>query len=537
MPDTFYIAALKVEGDLSFAKFISNTSYYHRKEETGYDGTLYNLGFYQEQPTTLGASPVIPYGDIVGNGVGYPFLDGTGLHLPAGATNYRSPASIDNGQQNITEELRLQSNDSSSQLSWTTGIFFAADRQTYLEQIHDPLLNELTMAATGNPYTTYFTAAPDYVNPVLETTSGPFAYDSYYLQTRSVDKQYAVFADGTYSFTDQYKLNIGLRESHTEFSFNTLTGGPQLFLEPQTQAASVKENSFTPKLNLSYQYDPHNLYYFTYAKGFRPGGGNNPVPYAACSGDFQTFNIKAAPLTFSSDSVDSFEVGAKNNIDNRFKFASSIYYIKWNNIQQTVVPPVCQISFIDNLGKAVAKGADLQAEIALTDHFTAEFATGYTDARYTQDSKLSPAEQHPIVASGDAITGQSGQPNAPFTASLGLEYKFTMFSRESFIRVDDEYESRSKWPSPQQDLNTLQGDSANFVLASTNFASLRSGMDFGSFQLAAFIDNLTDTHPVTNYEFSIDPGQLSPAGTPYSRLQRDFTYRPRTFGLTFTYRH
>jgi hypothetical protein len=36
---------------------------------------------------------------------------------------------------------------------------------------------------------------------------------------------------------------------------------------------------------------------------------------------------------------------------------------------------------------------------------------------------------------------------------------------------------------------------------------------------------------VTNYEWSINP---QVAGT--SRLERDFAYRPRTFGLTFIYR-
>ena len=56
-----------------------------------------------------------------------------------------------------------------------------------------------------------------------------------------------------------------------------------------------------------------------------------------------TFNITGAPQTFSSDTVNSYEVGAKNNFNNRVRLASSVYYIKWNNIQQTVVPPVCQI--------------------------------------------------------------------------------------------------------------------------------------------------------------------------------------------------
>ena len=97
------------------------------------------------------------------------------------------------------------------------------------------------------------------------------------------------------------------------------------------------------------------------------------------------------------------------------KIASSIYYIRWNNIQQTVVPPICQISFITNLGQAVAKGADIQAEIAMTDAFTAEISAGYTDARYTEDSRLSPVETTPIVANGDAIDGQSGQPAGAMT--------------------------------------------------------------------------------------------------------------------------
>ncbi|MGA2777589.1 MAG: TonB-dependent receptor [Steroidobacteraceae bacterium] len=509
-PDTYWISAIKIEGDLGAAKLISNTSYFHRREETGYDGTLYNLGFYQ---TFLGGF--------------YPLIDANGLHLPPTLSSYYAPASIDNGQENFAQEVRLQSNDPSSALFWTTGLFFGLNHQTYLEQIHDPQLNALTEAVAGVPYTSVFTDPNG--NPVPYDPR--FPNDSYFLQTFSEDKQLAWFAEGTYAFTDQWKATAGVRLSRTEFSFNTLTGGPQLFLADQANNGDKKETSFTPKLSLSYQYDPHNLYYFTYAKGFRPGGANNPVPQAACSQDFANFGIKSSPATFNSDTVNSFEVGAKNNIDNRVKLASSIYYIRWNNIQQTVVPPICQISFIDNLGQAVAKGADIQADIAITDSFTVELASGYTDARYTQNSLLSPTgTTGPVVSSGDAITGQSGQPNAPFTATIGLEYKFTAFSLESFVRIDDEYESRAKWPSPQQDPNTLQYDPANYTLSSTSFASARAGVEFAGWQIAAFCDNLTDSHTITNYEWSINPGD----GT--SRLQREFTFRPRTIGLTFTYR-
>ena len=530
IPDTFYIPALKIEGDLGKVNLISNTSYYHREETTGYDGTLYNLGFYQANAVppavpVFGLSSFLP-------GV-FPMLDGNGLHLPAGATDYRSPASVANGQQGITQEVRLQSADFNAPLVWTTGLFFSYMRQSYLEQIYDPLLNELSMAATvgHQPYTNFFCYTNTAGVCVPVTYDSRFPNDSYFLQTHAQDKQIALFGEGTYSFTDQFKTTVGVRYSKTKYSFNTLTGGPQLFLPPQANSGDIKENSFTPKVSLQYQHDPRNMYYATYAKGFRPGGANNPVPQAACSSDFQSFGISQAPPTFSSDTVDSYEIGAKNNFNNRVKIASSIYYIRWNNIQQTVVPPICQISFITNLGQAVAKGADIQAEIAITDSLTAEVSAGYTDARYTEASKLSPVETTPIVANGDAIVGQSAQPGPPVTASIGLEYKFTVLEREAFVRVDDEYQGAPKWSGASQDPGTLQFDSANYPLSSTNFASARGGMKFGDLQLEAFVDNLTDSHTITNYEWSIDP---QVPGT--SRLQRDFTFRPRTVGLTFIYR-
>ncbi len=99
------------------------------------------------------------------------------------------------------------------------------------------------------------------------------------------------------------------------------------------------------------------------------------------------------------------------------------------------------------------------------------------------------------------------------------------------MRADYEYQGKAKWPSPTQDPNTLQYDSAFYTLDATNFVTLRGGMYFGAWQIAAFVDNLTDTHTVTNYDWTIDPG------TGDSRLQRQYTFRPRTYGLNFTYRN
>jgi len=520
-PDKFYLPALKIQGDFGAFQLISNTSYYHRSEVSGYDGTLYNLGFYQ----TFG----------VQDGVPYPLLDGSGVHLPPEIAGYRSPATVANDQQNFTQEIRLQSSDPAAKLLWTGGLFFSSNRQQYLEEIHDPQLEEFSQSIFGVGYLDEFS----FEDPIGSGnfTSVPYdpryPNDSYFLHTHARDKQYALFGEATYSITDSLKVTAGVRFSRTEFTFDSETGGPQLFAPNQESHPGSKENSFTPKLNVSYQIDPGNMVYATYAKGFRPGGGNNPLPTAACQEDFDNFGISKSPDSYKSDSVHSFEVGSKNNIGGRLRLASSLYYIRWNNIQQTVVPPVCQISFITNLGRAVAKGGDIQVEWQATDALTTELTAGYTDARFTKTSYFGDAAAGaPVVSSGNAIVGQSGQPGAPVTVSVGAQYKFLLAEHDSFVRFDYEYAGRNHWLSPRQDQSTAQGDPDNYTLSATNFASVRAGMKFNAWSVEPFIDNLFDTHTVTNYDFTISPGCDG-----CTRLQRQFTFRPRTYGVTATYRY
>jgi iron complex outermembrane recepter protein len=541
-PDTFYLPSLKIQGDLGSVTFISNTSFYHRENTTGYEATLYNLGYYQTQ----NAAPIFPRNwPWVAP---FPLLDGQGLHVPG--LDYRaSGSSVQNGQENITQEFRLQSNDPNARLVWTAGIFANENRQTYLERIHDPMLGQLTNAVLGEPnYLNVFCYVDSSGNCIGVPFDPNYPEDSYFLRTSSTDKQLAGFGELTYGFTDQLKLTVGARYSHMTYSFNTLTGGPQLYAPTREGSGNNSENAFTPKVSLQYQYDLNNLYYATYAKGFRPGGANNPIPNAACPTDFANFGINEDPPTFSSDSVKSYELGAKNNLNNRVRLATSIYYIQWNNIQQLIVPPVCQISFIANTGNATVKGADLQADFSVTSAFTVEMALGYTQARYTEDFRFAPpcpggvpapgcaADPRPLVADGNAIVSASsetggGQPTAPFTASLALEYHFPVFERETFVRLDGQYAAHAKWPTANLDPNTSQYQSVNYVLPSTTFLSFRGGMQFNQLSLQAFVDNLTDSHTITDYNWTIDP---LVAGT--SRLQRNYSFRPRTFGITAIYR-
>jgi outer membrane receptor protein involved in Fe transport len=540
-PDVFYLPALNVQADMGPVRLISTTSYFHRDEISGYDGTLYNLGYYQSQISVAdGATPA--------GLAAFPLLDGSGVHLPPGLTNYRSPASVTNTQRNLTQEFRLQSTDPTARVEWTAGVFYSLDRQYSLEEIHDPMADALFNYLFGEPIAEYF----EY-NPVLNPNGSSYLPmgDSYFNRLVSYDRQIAGFGEVNFKLTDTLKLTAGVRVSKDSYTIESLSGGPQNGLTlPGTQSNS--EKPVTPKAGIEWQADPNDLYYFTYSKGFRPGGGNASIPYDptftnlnfGCTGDFQTEGLtKGAPATYKSDSVNSFEVGAKNNIQNIVRLASSIYYIKWNNIQENVVPPICQIQFTDNLGNAVSKGFDLQADVLVTDAFSIESSFGYTDARYTTTTYLGPAKTGlPVVVAGDAVAGPNGIGTGysipPYSISLGLQYKFKSFAHESYVRGDWEYLAGDKWQHATQDPNTSSYDPTGLPTERESFGSLRAGTQLGGVGLSLFVDNVTDSHTILNYNHQTNT-YGGPEGTTLlaSPAYRYISYRPRTFGVTLVYRH
>jgi iron complex outermembrane recepter protein len=349
------------------------------------------------------------------------------------------------------------------------------------------------------------------------------------------------------------KLTAGVRVSKTTYSIESLSDGPQNSgPRPGTQQNS--ETPVTPKAGIQWQADPNDMFYFTYAKGFRSGGGNPSIPYdptfqnpaIGCTQDFLNFGIPHAPATYKSDSVQSFEVGAKNNIENRVRLASSIYYIRWNNIQGNVVPPICQIQWTDNLGNAISKGFDLQADIQVTSALSIDSSFGYTDARYTKNGfptgavLTGPNPPLPLVATGDAVAGPNGIGTGysipPYSVSVGLEYKFRTFAHESFVRGDYEYLAGDKWVHPNLDPRTSSYDSTGLGTERQVFASLRAGTNIGDWAVSAFVDNLTDSHPLLNFNHQTNSyaGGPNGAATPAYRY---ITYRPRTFGITATFKY
>ena len=517
-PDRFIQPTFKVEWDAGPVKFISNTSYYDRREQVnGYSGTLYNLSYFQHflAPAATNTEAGFPsdpeFVACDSCGSFYPLLTATGPNVP-GLPNYISTNLITNAQQNFTQEFRVQSTDAASRLQWTAGFFYSFNRQQSNEQIFDPELPQLTQLLWGETLLQAWgeNLLPDGVD-----------YDN---NTRSKDQQEALFVDATYAITEQLKFNVGLRYAWTRFAFINSNDGPQDLLDnggvPAIATGSKSEQPFTPKFSLSYQLTPDDLVYATAAKGYRIGGATPPLPPVACGTGF--------PDQYNSDSVWSYELGTKDRfLDRKLQVSASAFYITWSNIQQAFYVPLCGIQFTTNAGEAVAKGFDFQSQWQVTHALGLELSVGYTDAQFTRTAVdpaiLSATQSNDVLdIKGDALDADTG----PWTVTIGAQYDLTVLGQDAFFRVDDEFNSKRTTPIPNEDPGTAFYDPGLRPNPAVNQVSARAGVTIKSWDFAVFANNLFNAQP----QLSLQHEDAQTA------LYEAETLRPRTIGMAANYK-
>lgn len=532
--DRFYMPSAKIDWHLGGVELISNTSYFDRHERVqDYSGTLYDLSYFQQTVDT-GVLPIdfsTPctgglckfYADKVAADKTFvppPLLLPTGPSLPGyGATPafgpFKSINYITNDQKNFTQEVRLQSDDPDSRFTWILGGFYSRQAQLSVEEINDPQLPALTKYLWGDPPSGAACFDPPTGVPILDVWCEGLLPngDDYINHTQAHQRQIAMFGNATYAITDALKLQVGARIAKTHFDFTNFSDGAQNFGPLSVPGGKKNETPFTPMGSLTWQINDNDMIYGTISKGYRIGGANPLFPISACT------EIKVEPTSYNSDTVVNYEAGTKDRFaDGRFQVSGSVYYLKWNNIQQSITLPSCAFRYTVNQGSAESKGFDLQGEWLPIDNLDIDFSLGYTNAKYTSTALSAGLT---LARVGDKL------PGSPWTFSLGAQYNTDVWEHDAFVRVDYEFQSRETGLTPDRDPLTDISDTNIPGEPETNVVTLRAGTTFGNLNLSVFADNLLNAHPQLNLTHQDSNTVLYEAST----------LRPRTIGVTGTYRY
>jgi outer membrane receptor protein involved in Fe transport len=473
--DPFTLYAVKVNSDLGWSKLSSSTSYFSRNQTGTSDYTQF-LG-------TL----------FLGN----PYPSGPGS---AGGTG---SAYFTDSQRNVIEELKLQSTDPKAKVTWLAGLFLSRQDESTSEQISDLGL----MNATGIP--TFPGLAPGVLGAI-----GP--YDA-------VDRQVAIFGQADVSLTDTLKFTAGLRVANIKSSGQENFSGPLIGPVPSAVSSSLTETPVTPKFALSWQPDADDLFYVSAAKGYRVGG-INPDLGTLCAADLQALGLTSTPETYKSDSLWSYEIGSKNSFLNRsLQIDSSAFYVDWKNIQQSVYLPDCGNEFAANLGAATSKGMDTSVRFKPVSSLLLTVDAAYTNARYTQTVVAgTTGAGAPIVTKGDYLS------TTPWAFTFAADYKAPKFEDlKPYLHMDYQFNTRQQGMTTGQDPNNGGYDPNAIGLPETKIMALRAGARWDGWDASLFVNNLFNSLPELVHQHDL-------VGSP---LYFDRTWRPRTIGLTVSYRY
>jgi outer membrane receptor protein involved in Fe transport len=413
------------------------------------------------------------------------------------------------GQQMFTQDLRLQS-QGDGRLKWVIGAFYQNARQEISEFLPSQNADALTLAGFGETVDQVFGV------PLYEPG------DSLYLGVDgSRDKEEALYGQVDYQPIDRLTFTGGVRVSKDEFYATNGQYGPF-----GAGAAGVvmgeSDKPVTPKVAISYKPSQNVMVYTSVAKGFRPGGGNTPVPMSVCTSDLAAVGLKGPPASYAPDYVWSYEIGAKGALaDHRVTFESSAYYINWKDIQSVIGLP-CGFTITVNAAQAVSKGADVQVSLLPVTGLSLTAAVGYTDARYSKPlfgGVMSSGQRAVVIAQGDRLVGY------PLTVSIHGEYQALLSSRRElmgYLHADYNYASGSTPGHP----GTVSFDPYNNYIFSTHMGNLRLGLRTETLDTSIFVNNVFNSQSILSAGHALGQG-----------LFEDVLPRPRTIGATVTYRY
>ena len=251
--------------------------------------------------------------------------------------------------QKFSQEVRL-SGSLWSQTEWLVGGFYTHE--------HIPV----TLSILGE-------------NPQSGAIAGTFAtFDTPDTSTQ----EYAVFANLTQHFTDQFDVQLGGRGSDITVSPGNETvtgfGAEAFYLKPSPYlipGGSSTEHPFTFLITPRYKLSPDLMIYTRVASGYRAGGPNT------------NFGV---PPEYHSDSIRDYEIGTKGSVfDHTLSFDLSLYYIDWKKIQIQLDIPNTYVGYLANGGSAKSEGAELSLEWRPLRGLSVAAWGSYDDAVLTQN--------------------------------------------------------------------------------------------------------------------------------------------------------
>ncbi len=496
---------------------------------------------------------------------------------------------IDNDTKLFSEEIRIASNGE-GRISWVAGALFWQEKVDVLD-------GSLTCFSTTGVA----------CGPILARIlpSAPLNVPGDGLTPLNADKwvrdtdHYSVYGLVEWQFLDQWKLTLEGRQTWEDLEvrgpdqdnglfFGTSAGGP--FSPPASDGPGTPSSTglttvanarggteddqfFAPKVTVTWQATPDQLYYVSWAESFKPKGisallaGTGAFFNTACGGVTQpTCTDPIKDFRFDQEKLDNYELGAKTSwLDGKVRLNGAFFFQDFTNKQvstQVTDPNTGLLSArILNAGAAEVFGLELEATWFATDNLTLGLGYTWLDTEYT-DYKANTTGAGTIAYVGNCTMAATTEdlngdgnfvndPNAPTANDPGEVTRFCTIDysgNELEGAPQNALNGNARWQAPLvgstdyfldgdfefQD-DRFASDKNQMVFPSYWLFNFRAGIVNDSWDVMAYVDNAFDDDTVKT---GFEDGDIPKFGATFRFLNHGTLVlpEPRTYGLRINYR-
>ena len=340
----------------------------------------------------------------------------------------------------------------------------------------------------------------------------------------------ALFGAVTFRFTPQLSISAEGRYAEEKITQSTQTFTTLTAVVPAPSVVSATFKKFTPRVTLSWQASPTNLFYAIYGEGQKPGGFNSNQA------------ITAGFPTYAAETVKSIEFGMKHTLLGGKLIANFSAFqndVDGYQLTQNVSVPPNQISLIVNAGNARIRGFEAEFQLRPNRNVTLTANYAFTNAVFKSgfDEQLGVLND---VLDDNLVNCSTGD---QFPATTGCQSLFGNITGKRIPRapqhtvfVDLDY----RQPVGGSGWSVFAGANVNLISSSTaqidNLAwtggsavvDLRLGAQNDKFKLQFYVKNATNEQSIN---------QIIRYADANNDLRRNFIagLRPqRRFGVVFS---
>ena len=469
-------------------------------------------------------------------------ITGGTIGLPESIYTLAAPLNDSTSAKVWTQEVRLSG--STNRVKWLVGGFYSKNKRHYAQDLFVDGFDTLAAPILGAP------------NGFTKGLDAP--KDHLFWSNLSYDlRQYAAFGEATLSASDQLALTAGLRYYNFDESRTQIFDG--IFAQDSTgktvvsQPGSAKANGVAPRFIASYKASEALTLNAQVSRGFRLGGINDPLNVPLCSAqDLATFS---GHNSWKDEKAWNYEVGAKAQVaGGRAAINLSAFYMDIEDLQLTVTAGSCSSRLILNAPKARSTGLEAEVSASPDQHLDLSAALGLNNAKLQSTLKDGAGNVLSGIQDGNRLPSV---PQVQFAASF--TYGWNVGGSRLFFGASDQYvgsrytqigdygggfcvpATLANCPFGTVALTSFQASGGktiggplndtlftfNPLLPAYNFLNLRAGVTRQNWEVAFFVDNLTDERAF----LALDRERGSRARVGY------LTNQPRTFGTTLRFNY